>query len=84
MLSCVFTGDVNEAINLYKSALQIIKDSNSMALDDPMMEKMRIDLAELLHVTGRFTFTTLSGRITSCYYYFVICHHKMHIQCTFS
>lgn len=46
-------GDVNEAINLYKSALQIIKDSNSMALDDPMMEKMRIDLAELLHVTGR-------------------------------
>lgn len=46
-------GDVNEAINLYKSALQIIKDSNSMALDDSMMEKMRIDLAELLHVTGR-------------------------------
>lgn len=72
MLSCMLTGDVNEAINLYKSALQIIKDSNSMALDDPMMEKMRIDLAELLHVTGRFTFTTLSGWITLCSYCFVI------------
>ncbi|XP_057951817.1 uncharacterized protein LOC131146310 isoform X2 [Malania oleifera] len=46
-------GSVDEAIHLYKSALQIIKDSSYMALDDNIMEKMRIDLAELLHVVGR-------------------------------
>ncbi|XP_051138013.1 uncharacterized protein LOC127256193 [Andrographis paniculata] len=46
-------GDVNEAIDLYKSALQILKDSKSVPLDDKDMEKMRIDLAELLHVAGR-------------------------------
>ncbi|XP_051126446.1 uncharacterized protein LOC127248238 isoform X2 [Andrographis paniculata] len=46
-------GDVNEAIDLYKSALQILKDSKGVAFDDKDMEKMRIDLAELLHVAGR-------------------------------
>ncbi|KAG8381126.1 hypothetical protein BUALT_Bualt06G0090000 [Buddleja alternifolia] len=46
-------GDVNEAIDLYKSAIQILKESEYMALDDEVMEKMRIDLAELLHVVGR-------------------------------
>ncbi|KAA3454876.1 nephrocystin-3 isoform X2 [Gossypium australe] len=48
-----FTGNANEAIDLYKKALQIIKDSSYMPLDDSMMENMRIDLAELLHVVGR-------------------------------
>ncbi|XP_059435205.1 uncharacterized protein LOC132168133 isoform X1 [Corylus avellana] len=46
-------GNPDEAIQLYKNALQVIKDSNYMALDDGIMEKMRIDLAELLHVVGR-------------------------------
>ncbi|KAL0317986.1 UNVERIFIED_CONTAM: hypothetical protein Sangu_2212900 [Sesamum angustifolium] len=46
-------GEVNEAIDLYKRAIQILKDSEHMALDDKVMEKMRIDLAELLHVVGR-------------------------------
>ncbi|KAH1089800.1 hypothetical protein J1N35_017057 [Gossypium stocksii] len=46
-------GNANEAIDLYKKALQIIKDSSYMPLDDSMMENMRIDLAELLHVVGR-------------------------------
>ncbi|XVF12692.1 hypothetical protein REPUB_Repub08aG0141000 [Reevesia pubescens] len=46
-------GNANEAIDLYKKALQSIKDSSYMALDDSMMENMRIDLAELLHVVGR-------------------------------
>lgn len=46
-------GNAEEAISLYKDALQVIKDSNYMALDDSAMEKMRIDLAELLHVVGR-------------------------------
>lgn len=48
-----FLGNANEAIDLYKKALQIIKDSSYMPLDDSMMENMRIDLAELLHVVGR-------------------------------
>ncbi|XP_017607997.1 uncharacterized protein LOC108454160 isoform X1 [Gossypium arboreum] len=46
-------GNANEAIDLYKKALQIIKDSSYMLLDDSMMENMRIDLAELLHAVGR-------------------------------
>ncbi|XP_022995906.1 nephrocystin-3 isoform X2 [Cucurbita maxima] len=46
-------GEADEAITLYRRALQIIKDSNYMALDDSEMEKMRIDLAELLHAVGR-------------------------------
>ncbi|XVF53372.1 hypothetical protein PTKIN_Ptkin05aG0094100 [Pterospermum kingtungense] len=46
-------GNANEAIDLYKKALQIIKDSSYMPFDHSMMENMRIDLAELLHVVGR-------------------------------
>jgi hypothetical protein len=48
-----YTGHPDEAIQLYKNALQVIKKSNYLALDDSRMEKMRIDLAELLHVVGR-------------------------------
>ncbi|XP_043813429.1 uncharacterized protein LOC110617188 isoform X4 [Manihot esculenta] len=46
-------GNVEEAIDLYRKGLQLIKDTNYIALDDSIMEKMRIDLAELLHVVGR-------------------------------
>ncbi|XP_037496036.1 nephrocystin-3 isoform X3 [Jatropha curcas] len=47
------TGNVEEAIDSYKKGLWLIKESNYMAVDDSIMEKMRIDLAELLHVVGR-------------------------------
>ncbi|CDP05043.1 unnamed protein product [Coffea canephora] len=47
------TGDVHEAIDLYKDAFQVLKHSKSIALDDELMEKMRIDVAELLHAVGR-------------------------------
>ncbi|ESQ43200.1 hypothetical protein EUTSA_v10013148mg [Eutrema salsugineum] len=46
-------GDADEAVDLYKNALRIIKDSNYMAIDDAILENMRIDLAELLHFVGR-------------------------------
>ncbi|OMO87928.1 hypothetical protein CCACVL1_08658 [Corchorus capsularis] len=46
-------GNANEAIDLYKKALQIIKGSSYMPIDDRIMENMRIDLAELLHAVGR-------------------------------
>ncbi|XP_074291724.1 uncharacterized protein LOC141618516 [Silene latifolia] len=46
-------GDADEAIHLYRKALDVIKDSGYMALDDNVMEKMRIDLVELLHAVGR-------------------------------
>ncbi|KAM7272280.1 hypothetical protein ACFE04_026943 [Oxalis oulophora] len=46
-------GNVDEAIDLYKKALEVIKNSNSLSLDDSVMENMRIDQAELLHVVGR-------------------------------
>lgn len=48
-----FTGDVNEAIDLYKEALRRLKVSDYIAIDDHIMEKMRVDLAELLHAVGR-------------------------------
>ncbi|KAF4380368.1 hypothetical protein F8388_024661 [Cannabis sativa] len=46
-------GKADEAIHLYRNALQLVKDSNFLALDDSTVEKIRIDLAELLHVVGR-------------------------------
>ncbi|KAJ0981366.1 hypothetical protein J5N97_009621 [Dioscorea zingiberensis] len=46
-------GSLDEAICLYKNGLQVIKDTNYMDLDDNILEHMRIDLAELLHLTGR-------------------------------
>ncbi|XP_057798734.1 uncharacterized protein LOC131014697 [Salvia miltiorrhiza] len=46
-------GEVNEAIDLYKNAVEILRNSTHMALDDGVMEKIRIELAELLHVVGR-------------------------------
>ncbi|XP_008783154.3 uncharacterized protein LOC103702485 isoform X2 [Phoenix dactylifera] len=46
-------GSVQEAIHMYKRGLQVVRDSKLMNLDDDVLEKMRIDLAELLHVTGR-------------------------------
>ncbi|KAJ4726683.1 Nephrocystin-3 [Melia azedarach] len=46
-------GNTDEAIDLYKKAVKVIKDSNYMALDDSIMENIRIDLAELLHFVGR-------------------------------
>ncbi|KAK1301782.1 hypothetical protein QJS10_CPB12g00815 [Acorus calamus] len=46
-------GDIEEAIHLYRKGLQIITDSEYKALDDGLLEKMKVDLAELLHVAGR-------------------------------
>lgn len=46
-------GEIKEAINLYTSGLQIINESKYLNLDDDLLEKMRVDLAELLHATGR-------------------------------
>ncbi|KAL1344259.1 hypothetical protein AAHE18_08G033900 [Arachis hypogaea] len=46
-------GKSDEAINLYEHALHVMKDSNYLSPDDSIMEKMRVDLAELLHAVGR-------------------------------
>lgn len=48
-----FTGSVQEAIHIHRRGLQVVRDSEFMNLDDDVLEKMMIDLAELLHVTGR-------------------------------
>lgn len=50
------TGDADGAVDLYKSALRIIKESNYMDIDNTVLENMRIDLAELLHFVGRYSF----------------------------
>lgn len=44
---------MNEAIDLYKNAMEILRNSTHMELDDEVMEKLRIELAELLHAVGR-------------------------------
>ncbi|KAL8199711.1 hypothetical protein R6Q57_013279 [Mikania cordata] len=46
-------GDADSAVKLYKTALQLLEHSKGMNLDDSILEKTRIDLAELLHVVGR-------------------------------
>lgn len=46
-------GEINEAINLYKTGFQVINESKYLNSDDDLLEKMRVDLAELLHSTGR-------------------------------
>lgn len=46
-------GDAEEAIKLYRNALQVLEHSEGMNLDDGILEKTRIELAELLHVVGR-------------------------------
>lgn len=38
---------------MYRSGILVIKDSEYVKIDDDILEKMKIDLAELLHVTGR-------------------------------
>lgn len=48
-----YAGKADEAIDLYEHALQIIEESNHMPPDDSIMDKMRVDLAELLHAVGR-------------------------------
>ncbi|KAI3701796.1 hypothetical protein L6452_27147 [Arctium lappa] len=45
-------GDAEAAIDLYRNALQMLEHSESKDLDDTILEKTRIDLAELLHVVG--------------------------------
>ncbi|XP_057472742.1 uncharacterized protein LOC130761262 [Actinidia eriantha] len=46
-------GNADEAIQLYRDAIQILKDSKYMPLDDNIMERMRIELAQVLHIVGR-------------------------------
>lgn len=46
-------GKSDEAIQLFKRALQVMKNSNYLPPDDSIMEKMRVDLAELLHAVGK-------------------------------
>ncbi|RAL51475.1 hypothetical protein DM860_010977 [Cuscuta australis] len=45
-------GKIDEAVNLYRKALQVLQYSEC-AVDDKVMEKIRTDFAELLHLVGR-------------------------------
>ncbi|XP_078429120.1 tetratricopeptide repeat (TPR)-like superfamily protein isoform X2 [Wolffia australiana] len=48
-------GNIEEAVRLYKKGLEVISDSKFMSIDDDVLEKMKIDLADLLHTAGRET-----------------------------
>ncbi|KAF9602500.1 hypothetical protein IFM89_028514 [Coptis chinensis] len=45
-------GSLDEAVELYRKGLQVIKDSKYIAMDDEVMEKIRIELADLYHIAG--------------------------------
>ncbi|KAF9600802.1 hypothetical protein IFM89_012541 [Coptis chinensis] len=46
-------GSLDEAVAVYRKGLQVIKDSKYIAMDDEVMEKIRIELADLYHIAGR-------------------------------
>ncbi|KAH9329598.1 hypothetical protein KI387_001706, partial [Taxus chinensis] len=46
-------GEVRYAVSLYKKGLHIMENNGDLALDDPVLETIRIDFAELLYVLGR-------------------------------
>lgn len=50
----IFLGNVDEAILLFQNALLLLKDSKNVTADDGIIEKIMIDLAELLHSVGRY------------------------------
>lgn len=50
----LITGDAEGAIDLYTNALRVMELSENMNLDDIVLEKTRVELAELLHVVGRY------------------------------
>lgn len=63
-----FTGEMEEAVQLCRNGIQVLKGS-SMRLDDNKLEKMRIDLAELLHAVGRYLFDMWGFIYMSIYIY---------------
>ncbi|KAF6146013.1 hypothetical protein GIB67_033372 [Kingdonia uniflora] len=46
-------GNLDEAIQLYRKGLLAVNNSKYLDIEDEVLEKIRIDLAELLHVAGR-------------------------------
>ncbi|KAL1824023.1 hypothetical protein ACET3Z_010801 [Daucus carota] len=46
-------GNVDDAILLYQNALLLLKDSKNVSSNNGIIEKVMIDLAELLHSVGR-------------------------------
>lgn len=49
-------GNVDDAILLYQNALLLLKDSKNVSSNNGIIEKVMIDLAELLHSVGRYLF----------------------------
>ncbi|KAF9602308.1 hypothetical protein IFM89_026425, partial [Coptis chinensis] len=46
-------GSLDEAVELHRKGLQVIKDSKYIAMDDEVVEKIRIELADLYYIAGR-------------------------------
>jgi hypothetical protein len=45
---------VDEAVELYRQGLDIMKGCRSFASDDPVVEVVRTDLAEMLNYLNRY------------------------------
>ncbi|BBN15536.1 hypothetical protein MPTK1_6g20350 [Marchantia polymorpha subsp. ruderalis] len=48
-------GEIDEAVRMYQQGLQIMEDCPKFSPDDPVIESVRTDMAEILNMTGRDT-----------------------------
>lgn len=51
--SWYMTGAIDESVSLYKTGLQIMEGCSKFTSDDPAIETVRTDLAELLNLVER-------------------------------
>lgn len=52
-MSLYLTGAVDESVSLYQKGLQIMEGCSKFTSDDPAIETVRTDLAELLNLVER-------------------------------
>jgi len=51
---CACSGEVDNSVSLYREGLQIMEGCTKFVEDDPSLETVRTDLAELLNVLERY------------------------------
>lgn len=54
-----FAGAVEESISLYRKGLQVMEGCSKFMDDDPTLETVRTDLAELLNMLERYVIIIL-------------------------
>jgi tetratricopeptide (TPR) repeat protein len=62
-------GAVDESVSMYRIGLQIMEGCSTFRDDDPTLETVRTDLAELLNLLERFVIPKPSGRLIFGYFF---------------